>query len=78
MQDIIYWLGFSALASCTLSSLCTWMIYFLYNKYQRFDEKTGDSRPIHAGFLERVFFFMWLLIFISMAADFKFWGPFND
>lgn len=75
IRDIIYWLGFSALSSCTLSTICTWFIYHYYNKYQADKNEQGTIIPMTGKFLDRCLFTLWFIFFIAMAADFKFLGP---
>lgn len=75
MRDIIYWLGFSALSSCSLACICIWFVHHYYNKFQAKDANNMVVDPMTTKFLDWCFFTFWFIFFIAMAADFKFLGP---
>lgn len=73
IRDIVYWIGFSAISSCSLSAICTWFIYHYFNKFQTNED--NKSMPMNKKFLDSCFFTLWIIFFIAMAADFKLLGP---
>lgn len=78
IRDIIYWLGFSVLSSYTLATICIWFMYHYYNKYQSNKNEQGAIVAITKKFLYKYFFTLWFIFFVAMAADFKFFGPWQN
>lgn len=75
VKEILYWLGFSGIASCSLASITTWVVYFLHIKFNIVNKDHPISN-LTIKFLNRLFFALWVLFFIAMAVDFKLLGPF--
>ena len=78
IKEIFYWIGFSAISSCALSSISVWIVFHLHRKYNynTTTEENNTVSVITLKFLNKLFLMLWLLFFIAMAVDFKLLGPF--
>jgi hypothetical protein len=76
IKGFFYWIGFSAIASCALSSISVWIVFHLHRKYNTPTEENNSVSVITLKFLNKLFLMLWLLFFIAMAVDFKLLGPF--